>query len=139
MSGKIFRKAIFTILLLTSAIALCNAQSNELKASIERGKEIYATNCQNCHMAKGEGVGKVYPPLANSDYLMEDVNRSIEQVLNGTDDDTVIDGVNYSGQMTAFDMLSNQQIADVLNYIRNSWGNDGEMVTPKQVEKVRKE
>lgn len=131
-------KRLSLLLFLTSFITFCNAQSAELKASMERGEELYVTNCQNCHMANGQGVGKVYPPLANSDYLMEDVTRSIDQVLHGTDDGTVIEGVKYSGEMTAFNMLSNQEIADVLNYIRNSWGNDGKMVTSEQVEKVRK-
>lgn len=134
-----YNRVILALLFFISATSWSIAQTGELTASIDRGKEIYVTNCQNCHMANGQGVGKVYPPLANSDYLMADVTRSIDQVLNGTDDNTVIDGINYSGEMTAFDMMTDQQVADVLNYIRNSWGNDGQIVTPKQVEKVRKE
>lgn len=138
MLKQLFKKSILIILFITSSIAVCNAQSAELKTSMERGKELYITNCQNCHMADGKGVSGAFPPLAKSDYLMKDLNRSIKQVLYGAQGKMVVNGVTYNGSMMGYKMLSNQEVADIMNYIRNSWGNSGEMVTPQQVEKVRK-
>jgi len=89
-------------------------------------------------MANGKGVKGVFPPLANSDYLMSDLNRSIKQILYGAKGKMVVNGVEYNGNMVGFEALSNQEVADVLNYIRNSWGNEGKMVSASQVEKARK-
>lgn len=110
---------------------------SELKESMVRGEKLYATNCQSCHMANGQGVAAVFPPLAKSDYLMKDKVRSIKQILYGAQGEMVVNGKTYNGQMMAYDMLSDQEIADLLNYIRNTWGNKGEIVKPEEVEKVR--
>jgi nitrite reductase (NO-forming) len=86
---------------------------------------------------KGEGVKGSFPPLAKSDYLMVDLDRSISQILIGNTDKITVNGVKYYMPMMGID-LTDIQVADVLNYIRNSWGNKGEIVLPKQVRKVRK-
>ncbi|MEP2771321.1 MAG: cytochrome c [Fulvivirga sp.] len=119
-----------------SAFQIYSDQTNELKASMERGKEIYLANCVTCHMANGQGVPNVFPPLAKSDYLMEDLDRSVKQILYGAQGEMKVNGVVYNGIMTGFD-LSDKEVADLLNYIRNSWGNKGEIVKPNQVEKAK--
>ncbi len=122
------------------ALCLCSSITygqSELKESMISGEKLYATNCQSCHMANGQGVANVFPPLAKSDYLMKDKTRSIKQVLYGAQGEMVVNGITYNGQMQAYDMLSNKEIADVLNYIRNTWGNEGEIVKPQEVSKVR--
>jgi mono/diheme cytochrome c family protein len=88
-------------------------------------------------MEQGEGIESVYPPLAKSDYLMADTKRSIHQILNGMNGEIKVNGKIYNGEMSAFDM-TDEQVSDVLNYIRNSWGNSGKAVTPKEVAEVRK-
>lgn len=109
----------------------------DLKASVTRGKEVYGTYCISCHMEQGEGIEGLYPPVAKSDYLMADKKRSIEQVLTGASGEMKVNGVSYNGEMTGFE-LSDQEVSDVLNYIRNSWGNKGEPVRPEEVKAVRK-
>jgi len=108
-----------------------------LKASIARGKEVYAAYCVTCHMEKGEGIESVYPPLAKSDYLMADKKRSIHQVMRGISGEIKVNKVVYNGEMTGFD-LTDQEVSDVLNYVRNSFGNKGAAVTPEEVATVRK-
>ncbi|HEV8512431.1 MAG TPA: cytochrome c [Cyclobacteriaceae bacterium] len=108
-----------------------------LKESIERGKDIYIANCLTCHLDQGEGIEDTYPPLAKSDYLMADKKRSIQQVLYGATGDMKVNGKTYSGEMSAFD-LTDQQTSDVVNYIRNSFGNKGAAVTPEEVKGSRK-
>lgn len=108
-----------------------------LKESIERGKDIYIANCLTCHLDQGEGIEDVYPPLAKSDYLMADKKRSIQQVLYGATGEMKVNGKTYSGEMSGFD-LTDQQTSDVINYIRNSFGNKGAAVTPEEVKVSRK-
>jgi mono/diheme cytochrome c family protein len=111
-------------------------QKFDLKASIERGKEVYDANCTSCHMEKGEGLEGAFPPLAKSDYLMADKARSIKQILNGASGEVVVNGKTYNGEMPAMD-LTDEQVSDVLNYVRNSWGNKGAAVTPAEVKAQR--
>lgn len=89
-------------------------------------------------MEKGEGIESVYPPIAKSDYLMADKKRSIDQVLHGVTGEIKVNGVTYDGVMTGFEGLSDQEVSDVLNYIRNSFGNKGAAVTPGEVKASRK-
>jgi mono/diheme cytochrome c family protein len=108
----------------------------DLKASIARGKEIYTAQCITCHQEQGEGIADVFPPLAKSDYLMADKKRSIQQVLHGVTGEIKVNGKTYNGEMTGFD-LTDQEASDVLNYIRNSWGNKGTPVTPAEIKAAR--
>jgi mono/diheme cytochrome c family protein len=114
-----------------------NKQKFDLKASIARGKDIYSAQCLSCHQDAGQGIEDVYPPLAKSDYLMADKKRSIEQVLHGATGEIKVNGKTYNGEMSSFD-LSDQEVSDVLNYVRNSWGNKSAAVTPEEVSAVRK-
>ncbi|MEK6782017.1 MAG: cytochrome c [Bacteroidota bacterium] len=104
----------------------------DLKASMERGKEVYLTYCLSCHMEQGEGVEDIYPPVAKSDYMMADKKRSVMQVLKGATGEMTVNGKKYNTEMLGID-LSAQETSDLLNYIRNSFGNKGEAVTPDEI------
>lgn len=125
------------IITLVTISAFQQKQSFDLKASIARGKEIYVAQCLSCHMEEGQGIEDVYPPLAKADYLMADKARSIQQVLYGAIGEMKVNGKVYNLEMTGFD-LSDQEASDVLNYIRNSWGNKGSAVTSEDVKASRK-
>lgn len=127
---------VFCVLLI-SLMSFLPTQKFDLKASIERGKEVYNTQCITCHMEKGEGIEGVFPPVAKSDYLMADKNRSIKQILEGASGEMTVNGKTYNGEMPAVD-LTDEQVSDVLNYVRNSWGNKGAAVTPAEVKGQRK-
>jgi len=134
-------KTSLVLSLLSGAILFCSFSFNkqeELKVSAERGKEVYINNCQNCHMENGEGLEGTFPPLAKSDYLMKDLKRSIHTVLEGQVDEITVNGKLYSTPMPGMNSLTDQQVADVLNFVRNSWGNKGVIVTPKQIAEIRK-
>ena len=130
-----------TLFLLTAiAITFISFQKKpafDLKASMTRGQEVYTANCVSCHMEKGEGMEGVFPPLAKSNYLMADKKRSIVQIIKGVSGPIKVNGVEYNGEMAAID-LSDQEISDVLNYVRNSFGNKGAAVTPEEVKAARK-
>ncbi|MDB5119002.1 MAG: major anaerobically induced transrane protein [Sphingobacteriales bacterium] len=127
--------------LISGAIFFCSfsfKNQDVLKASAERGKDVYINNCQSCHMDNGEGMEGTFPPLAKSDFLMKDIKRSIHVVLEGQADEMTVNGKTYSTPMPAMNSLTDQQVSDVLNFIRNSWGNKGALVTEKQVKELRK-
>lgn len=111
-------------------------QEFDLKASMKRGKEIYIAQCLKCHKENGEGVEALYPPLAKADYMMADRKRSIQQTLYGVTGEIIVNGKTYNVEMKAID-LTNDEASDVLNYIRNSWGNEGTAITPDEVEGAR--
>ena len=106
--------------------------------SIERGKEIYTSYCQNCHMEDGKGTADVFPPVAKTDYLKKPSKELIKIILEGQSGEIVVNKKTYNGMMPAQSYLTDEQIADVLNYIRNSWGNKiAGTITPIQVKALR--
>ena len=119
-----------------STLVAFNQKEFDLKASIKRGKEVYIDQCVTCHSEEGEGLEGVYPPLAKADYLMADSVRSIKQTLYGAKGEMIVNGKTYNKEMKGID-LTNEQASDVLNYIRNSWGNEGAAITPDQVEAAK--
>ena len=87
------------------------------------GKDIYITNCNNCHQPNGKGLHGIIPPLANSDYL-ESSQLEIPCLLkHGSKDSITVNGLAYPPQMPAHN-LSNLELAEVITYINNSWGNE---------------
>ena len=113
-------------------------QINEpLEESIKRGSALYQNHCITCHRENGEGISGAFPPLAKSDYLMEDKERSIKTVLFGMAGEIVVNGETFFGQMEP-PKLSDQEIVDVLNFVRNSWGNIGEEITIDEIISAKK-
>jgi len=111
-------------------------QSFDLTASMQRGNEIYNAQCATCHMVKGEGIPTIYPPLANSDFLMQEREKSITIILEGSSEAITVNGITYDGVMPN-NNLSDEQVSDVINFIRNTWGNKGEPITPAQIKTIR--
>jgi mono/diheme cytochrome c family protein len=131
------KKGIYVFVLSLSAICFLSLKQRfDLKASIARGKDVYTAQCISCHQEQGEGIEDVFPPLAKSDYLMADKTRSIKQTLHGLSGEIKVNGKTYNNEMSGFD-LTDEQVSDVLNYIRNSWGNKGPAVTPQEVAAAR--
>lgn len=111
-------------------------QGFNLKASVQRGKTVYETSCITCHMAEGTGLEGVYPPLTKSKGLA-DKNRLIKVIIQGMRGPSKVNGVDYNGEMIGTP-LTNEQAADVANYIRNSWGNKAPAIMPSQVQPALK-
>lgn len=126
------------VLLVAGLANLLTFQKN-LKQSIKDGEMVYQDFCLQCHLAKGEGVESVFPPLAKADFLLENIDKSIAAIKYGMKGPITVNGIKYDGQMVNMG-LENEEIADVMNYILNSWGNSYmEQITVKKVESIVKE
>ncbi|WP_179351958.1 c-type cytochrome [Winogradskyella vidalii] len=108
----------------------------KLEASIKRGESIYNDMCITCHLADGKGVPKAFPPLADSDFLRENQTKSIKAVKHGLSGEIVVNGITYNSTMAPLGLLDDE-VADVMNYINNSWGNEiDNFITPEKVSKL---
>jgi len=133
---------IAVIILATICFTVVIAQSPKVKSvtqsdSYKRGKEVYNKVCLSCHQADGGGVPRLNPPLIKSTYVSGDKKKLISIVLNGMTDRIPIDDEYYSNNMASHKDLSDQQIADVLTFVRNSFGNKASIVTIAEVKAVR--
>lgn len=120
----------------TEEIAELQAPARSPEERVNAGKQVYMQTCFACHQAEGQGIPGAFPPLAKSDFLNADVNRAIDVVLNGLTGEITVNGEKYNSIMTPQN-LSDDEIANVLAYIYNSWGNSKKNVTPAMVTKVR--
>ncbi len=128
------KKTVLVLFFITSA-ALLKAQS--LKVSMDRGQKVYEKVCLSCHMADGGGVPHLNPPLSQTSYVLGDKSKIIYIVLHGMTDRIPIEDEFYSNNMAAHTDLNDQQIADVLTYVRNGFGNKASAVTAAEVKAVR--
>src|SRR5437016_4160364 len=120
------------------------AQGQQQQAELsprDRGKKVFAANCQTCHQANGQGVPGQYPPLAGSEFTNGGSRRMAMIVLKGLQGPVKVKGQQYgSAVMQPWDKtLTDQKIADVMTYERSDWGNHSSPVTAEQITALRKE
>ncbi|HPE75190.1 MAG TPA: cytochrome c [Draconibacterium sp.] len=101
------------------------------------GKKVYESACLVCHMRNGSGVPGMHPPLTKSEFVNGDPDKLISIILKGLSGKMEIQGEIYNSIMPPQAHLSDQQIADVLTFIRGSFGNSSGEILPEQVQKVR--
>jgi len=103
---------------------------------IARGKMVYTAVCMACHQPEGQGIPKAFPPLAKSDYLNADHERAVGTVLRGLQGKVVVNGETFESIMPQLG-LNDEQVANVLTYVYNQWGNKGLEITPDIVKQVK--
>jgi nitrite reductase (NO-forming) len=103
---------------------------------IELGRRLFTSICAACHQPTGRGLPNVFPPLAGSDFLNTDKNRAIQTVIFGRQGEVMVNGMKFNNNMPSFP-LSDQNIANVLTFVYNSFGNSGLEVTPEEVKILR--
>lgn len=107
-----------------------------LDEKLKAGKEIYGRTCFACHQSEGQGIPSAFPPLAKSDYLNADTKRAINAVLHGLTGEITVNGKKYNSVMTSQN-LTDDEIANVLTYVYNNWGNNKTNVTTAMVKAER--
>jgi nitrite reductase (NO-forming) len=121
------------------AKAAKSAETGKLtkQEQIEAGKVLYLGTCSTCHQMEGQGIPKVFPPLAKSDYMLADKKRSIEVLLNGLSGKVVVNGQEYNSVMPPMSHMADDELANILSYVRNAFGNAGDVVSVAEVAAVR--
>jgi mono/diheme cytochrome c family protein len=104
---------------------------------IAAGEQLFKGTCSVCHQPQGNGLPNVFPPLAKSDYLMADKQRSIEVVLKGLSGPVTVNGKQFNSVMPPMSQLRDDEVANILTYVRNAWGNKGDQVTAAEVTATR--
>lgn len=129
------KKIIISLLFITVLSIFLFAQTS--KPSVENGKKLYEQYCLTCHQADGSGVPKMNPPLIKTSYVSGDKKKLIQWVLRGSVENVPIDGKTYSNNMPSQAYLKDEEIADILTYIRNNFGNKASAITATDVKNVR--
>ncbi|MDG2372450.1 MAG: cytochrome c [Flavobacteriaceae bacterium] len=115
---------------------LFSIQNKSIEQSIEDGYMIYDDFCIQCHGPNGIGFIKTIPPLANSDFLLN-INKSISIIKYGAKGPIIVNGKEYEGNSMISQGLDSEEISDVLNYIKNNWGNSNEIqITAEDVNNI---
>ena len=99
------------------------------------GKDVYEQNCLSCHQADGNGLRGIIPPLVNSDYLEQNQEYLPCLLRHGTKDTIIVNGKTYPPQMPAH-TISNIELAEVITFINNSWGNEIKFVPVKEIDRL---
>lgn len=108
-----------------------------VEAAMAAGKTLFMGTCSTCHQQDGKGIPKVFPPLADSDYLKGDKRKAIEVVLNGLTGPIKVNGEEYNSVMPPMSHLADDDIANIVTYVMNSWGNKAGLVTAAEVTEAR--
>lgn len=131
----------FTLLLYVTttltAFGQQKATSSNLAQTMLKGKAVYQQHCLSCHQADGGGVPNLNPPLIKTPYVLGDQTRLINILLKGMSTGVIIDDEEYTNPMPPLNFLSDEQIANVLTYVRNNFQNKASAITPNQVKIVR--
>lgn len=100
-----------------------------------QGRTLYTKHCVQCHQANGEGLASLYPPLKNADYLLENLPRAACIIKNGMVQSITVNGKSYNQMMPGLTQLTPLEVAEIVTYITNSWGNAKGLTEVKEVEK----
>jgi nitrite reductase (NO-forming) len=108
-----------------------------LEQQVAAGKALFSGTCSVCHQDTGAGIPNVFPPLAKSDFLMADKKRAIGIVMNGLNGSVTVNGATFNSVMPPMSQMNDDEIANVLTFVLNSWGNAGGRISAQEVTAIR--
>jgi mono/diheme cytochrome c family protein len=130
-------KHLIQALLLLALISCGGNKKPTEETAADPGREIYLKYCMACHQASGSGVPGMYPALLKTDWVNGDKTRLIGLLLNGQQGEITVNGQVFRGVMPTHQYLTDEQIADVLTYLRSNFGNTANAVLPEEVATIR--
>ena len=101
-----------------------------------QGEQLYIKNCSNCHQKTGTGLGLLYPPLKQSDFMTNNFEQVICLIRNGRKGELIVNGKSYNQPMPAIPSLTDLEIAEIATYIYNSWENERGIADVQDVSKI---
>mgnify|MGYP003578906196 CR=1 FL=1 len=141
--GLTIQNSLHSVLVLT-AVLLCacsgkgDQSSTKFKQYYNQGELLYQNNCSNCHQKNGTGLGRVYPPLKDSDYMKNNFSDVVCLIRNGKTGEVIVNGISFNQPMPGVTSLTDLEIAEIATYIYNSWGHQLGIVEVKEVSRIMK-
>jgi len=130
--------SIAAVLIIGFIAASFSSEQKDFKESFQRGKAVYKKVCITCHQPDGDGVPRMIPPLSKTKYILGAKEKLVHILVKGLNEEVEVNGDFYNTPMPAQPQLTNQEIADVLTFVRNSFGNKAAAVTVAEVINIRK-
>jgi mono/diheme cytochrome c family protein len=136
---NVMNPKIFTLGFLLCITSLIRAEDKNAPSAevMKRGQAIYSKTCIACHQPTGLGIVPVFPPLAESEWVAMSPSIPVRNILHGMTGSVTVKGVTYNSMMPPVAGLSDGDIADVVTYVRNSFGNTGTAVTEDDVKALK--
>jgi len=120
------------------AVHAAEAGARSPEERVASGAKLYAAHCAACHQSNGQGLAGAFPPLAGSDYLAGGgPAAAIDAVLNGVSGPITVNGKDFNSVMPNLSYLSDRDVADIVTFVFNSWGNPGGEVNSAEVAAAR--
>jgi mono/diheme cytochrome c family protein len=114
-------------------VIACSSKDNKLQQYKVQGEELYLTHCSNCHQANGSGLGLLFPPLNESDFVDTNKEKVICLIENGIEGEIIVNGKSFNKPMPALPQLTDLEIAEITTYLYNSWGREMGIVDVNEV------
>jgi len=127
---------VFLVPLFLACSKDSNSQSVKTQQYFVEGELLYAKHCSNCHRPSGKGLGRLYPPLAQSDYMNANFEDVICLMKYGKQGEIIVNGKSYNKFMPGIPSLTELEIAEIATYIYANWGNKQQLVETQEVGKI---
>ena len=134
-----------TVLMLAAVVLVsisCRNNQEDGRSSVKfdqyyvKGEALFTAHCSNCHQNNGAGLGRVYPPLNESDFMDKNFEQVVCLIRNGKSGEMVVNGKSYDQPMPPFHSLTDLEIAEITTYIYNSWSHNRGLVDVKTVSRI---
>lgn len=119
--------------LITVGAIHCSPGDARFKQYYAEGEQLYLKKCSNCHQANGEGLRKVYPPVAGSDFLRNNLERVVCGMKYGMDGEITVNGVGFQQAMPGDITLTALEVAEIATYVYNTWGEERGLIDAKDI------
>ncbi|MGE0587843.1 MAG: cytochrome c [Cyclobacteriaceae bacterium] len=113
-------------------------RDSKFQQYIVQGEELYVTHCSNCHQKSGKGLGLLYPPLDESDFMEQNLDSVICLIKNGRSGEIIVNSKTYNQPMPGLPLLSDLEIAEITTYIYNTWTHNKGIIEVNQVTSILK-
>ncbi|MEQ8364673.1 MAG: cytochrome c [Cyclobacteriaceae bacterium] len=137
--NKISLFVVFVIVLTSCNPSKKPGRSVKFQQYFVEGEQLYTIHCSNCHQKSGKGLGLLYPPLDESDYMEKNLSDVICLIKNGVSGELVVNGKKFNQAMPGIPTLTDLEIAEISTFIYNSWTHDQGIISVQQVTKTLKE
>lgn len=129
----------FCLLLIAYCLLVhCSPADQKFKQYLVEGEVLYGKHCSNCHQKDGKGLGQIYPPLDQSDFMEANPNEVICLIKVGKSGEMTVNGIVYNQPMPGIPLLTELEIAEISTYIYNSWGRERGLVEVAEVQSALK-